>query len=420
MASTAVKVEHGTDRLGRFARVKGAKRKTYYKDKDDRAGAEARTKSAPKEHASIDFTDMDPKRMVMLFDQFNQESSERIVKELLSLEKESGDDINLFINSYGGEVNSLQAILDTMGNMKSKVNTVCLGMAASCGSALFAAGNKRYIGPRSKVLIHEVTAGAYGNVSQMEEKIDYIKQLEKALLDELSVKSGQIFEFVRKLVENTDVILNSDESIEFGIADAVLLSKDLSDVENKIAMSASFTGTNGTEYTRLVGMVDKYVICKGDDSMDITDEDLAKLNQWASKYTELQASSALELKEVMLRVDDLSAKLVESNSKLVQAEQQLASTKMNVLLNSLIDEGKATQVTNTINKIAFEAVGYDNAVLMAATMPVIAKLTQESSPSAVIDDIKPLSRHQMIQLYMKQNNMEDTEENYMKADQKVR
>jgi len=420
MASTAVKVEHGTDRLGRFARVKGAKRKTYYKDKDDRAGAEARTKSAPKEHASIDFTDMDPKRMVMLFDQFNQESSERIVKELLSLEKESGDDINLFINSYGGEVNSLQAILDTMGNMKSKVNTVCLGMAASCGSALFAAGNKRYIGPRSKVLIHEVTAGAYGNVSQMEEKIDYIKQLEKALLDELSVKSGQILEFVRKLVENTDVILNSDESIEFGIADAVLLSKDLSDVENKIAMSASFTGTNGTEYTRLVGMVDKYVICKGDDSMDITDEDLAKLNQWASKYTELQASSALELKEVMLRVDDLSAKLVESNSKLVQAEQQLASTKMNVLLNSLIDEGKATQVTNTINKIAFEAVGYDNAVLMAATMPVIAKLTQESSPSAVIDDIKPLSRHQMIQLYMKQNNMEDTEENYMKADQKVR
>ncbi|MCX6223932.1 MAG: ATP-dependent Clp protease proteolytic subunit [Bacteroidia bacterium] len=419
-------VKHDKDRLGTFAQASGSKRKSYYLTKEDKPEAEKRAGKVRNEHPDLLFDNLKTDRMVMMFDYFCQESSSKLITKLVGMDSKSSDDVTLFINSEGGEVDSLQAILDTIGAMRSKVNTVCLGMAASCGAALYSAGNRRYIGPRSRVLIHEPAGGAWGSTSRIAEKLAAFKLLEDKLLGEVADNSGQTREFVRSIVRNTDVILDADESIAFGISDGIMICKDTNKLESKIAAYASANRGGEPEFNRLVSIVVKY--CHDNEGeekpMDLKEileklknEHRIDVNELQNKVTGvsdiLTMNAALEAEKATMKV-----KISSLTDRLVAAEKESSNIKMDALLNSLIDAGKATQATNKINRAAFTAVGYDQAVEMVKDMPILAKMEPTAAP--VLDQpVKPTSRGAKIVAYLKENGLANTDENYALADSKV-
>jgi len=160
-------------------------------------------------------------RSVFLFDEIDQRSSESVIANLLAMGAESDDDIFLFINSYGGEVSSMNAILDVMNGLKSNVVTVVFGEADSAAAILSSAGTKgkRIIGARSKVMIHEVSKGIWGTLTEIEDELQKGKETSDKLFSQLSVNTGKSKEELQELVKGKDVWMNATEAIAFGMAD---------------------------------------------------------------------------------------------------------------------------------------------------------------------------------------------------------
>jgi hypothetical protein len=272
------------------------------------------------------------------------------------------------------------------------------------------------------VLIHEVSAGAWGTSSSIEERLAYIKDVESKLLGEVASKSGQTLSFLKSIVKNTDIILDASEAIEFGIADGVLLSQDLAKGTNKFTAFASTTREDGADFNQLLGLVNKYAVeeDKGEDTMD--------LEQLMTMLKDEHSIDVAELQSQATQLADLSAKLVELSTAaaVAVAEKEAAlaevtSVKMSVLLDNLIAEGKATQKTNELNVIAFNAMGYDRAVEIAKGLPVIFNMTPQSASGSNEDDSvnNVITRKDKVKAYMKEQGMEDTPENYVVANEKL-
>jgi len=150
-----------------------------------------------------------------------------VMAQLLHLESEDPDkDINLYINSPGGEITALFAIYDTMQYIKPDVSTIVMGQAASAAAVLLLAGQKgkRYALPHSRVLLHQPHGGASGQAVDIEiqakEMIRY-----RDLLDELIAEhTGQSLEKVSKDTDR-DYILTAEEAVEYGVVDEVITSR---------------------------------------------------------------------------------------------------------------------------------------------------------------------------------------------------
>ncbi len=147
-----------------------------------------------------------------------------VCAQLLHLESENPDkDVNVYINSPGGDINSLFAIYDTMSYIKPDITTICYGQAASAAAVLLAAGTpgKRLALPHSRILIHQPYAGAQGQVSDLEIASREIQRLKTQLEELLAYHTGQPVEKIREDTDR-DYVMTAQEAKEYGIIDEVI------------------------------------------------------------------------------------------------------------------------------------------------------------------------------------------------------
>ncbi|MBF6594922.1 MAG: ATP-dependent Clp protease proteolytic subunit [Thermaceae bacterium] len=165
-------------------------------------------------------------RIIFLGTPIDSSVANTIVAQLLFLDAQnSNQDIRLYINCPGGEVTSGLAIYDTMQFVKSPVSTICVGMAASFGSLLLAAGTsgKRYALPHARVLIHQpwVQGGLGGQVSDLQIRIEELTKNKRTLNEILARHSGQLVEKVEKDTDR-DYWMSADEAQVYGLVDQVV------------------------------------------------------------------------------------------------------------------------------------------------------------------------------------------------------
>lgn len=166
-------------------------------------------------------------RIIMLSEEVNDTTASLIVAQLLFLEAEDPDkDIYLYINSPGGSITSGMAIYDTMQYIKPDVSTICVGMAASMGAFLLAAGakGKRYALPNSEVMIHQPLGGFRGQATDIGIHAERILKMKKKLNTILSDRTGKPLEQI-ELDTERDHFLSAEEAKEYGLIDEVIDKK---------------------------------------------------------------------------------------------------------------------------------------------------------------------------------------------------
>lgn len=161
-------------------------------------------------------------RTIFLNGEVNDQSANLLIAQLLFLESESDTKpINFYINSPGGSVTAGMGVYDTMNFIKSPVHTTCIGMAASMGSFLLAAGEKRYAMPNSTIMIHQVLGGASGQATDVEIQARYLLRTKEVMNQLLSRHTKQPIERVRRDTER-DYFMNASEALEYGIIDEII------------------------------------------------------------------------------------------------------------------------------------------------------------------------------------------------------
>ncbi len=162
-------------------------------------------------------------RIVFISGEIDDHMANVVVAQLLFLEAEDPDkDISLYINSPGGSVTAGMAIFDTMEYVKPDISTICVGMAASMGAFLLAAGakGKRYALPNAEVMIHQPLGGARGQASDIKIQADRIMKLKRDLNTILSERTGKPFEQVEKDTDR-DFFMTAEEAVAYGLIDKV-------------------------------------------------------------------------------------------------------------------------------------------------------------------------------------------------------
>ena len=163
-------------------------------------------------------------RIIMLSDEVNDVTASLIVSQMLFLEAEDPDkDIQLYINSPGGSVTSGFAIYDTMQYVKCDVSTICIGMAASMGAFLLAAGTKgkRFALPNSEIMIHQPLGGARGQATDIKIHAEQILKIKGRLNKILSERTGQPLDRIERDTER-DFFMSAEEAKTYGIVDEVM------------------------------------------------------------------------------------------------------------------------------------------------------------------------------------------------------
>jgi ATP-dependent Clp protease protease subunit len=166
-------------------------------------------------------------RIIFLGGQINDITANSIIAQMLFLaSKDPEKDIQLYINTPGGSVTAGMAIYDTMQYVKPDISTVCVGLAASMGATLLAAGakNKRFALPNSQIMLHQVAGGVSGQASEIEITAKQIIKIKEKLNNILSKHTGQPLKKVEKDTDR-DFYLTSEEAKEYGIIDKVIQTK---------------------------------------------------------------------------------------------------------------------------------------------------------------------------------------------------
>jgi ATP-dependent Clp protease protease subunit len=168
-------------------------------------------------------------RIVFLGTPIDDAVGNLIMAQLLHLESEDPDkDINLYVNSPGGDITSLFAIYDTMQYIKPDVSTICMGQAASAAAVLVLAGTKgkRYALPHSRILLHQPHGGASGQAVDIEIQAKEITRYRKLLEELIAEHTGQPLDKVSKDTDR-DYILTAEEAVEYGVVDEVITSRKI-------------------------------------------------------------------------------------------------------------------------------------------------------------------------------------------------
>src|ERR1700740_1128087 len=166
-------------------------------------------------------------RIIFLGTAIDDGVANSVIAQLLFLQMEDGKkDINIYINSPGGSVTSGLAIYDTMQFLTCDVNTYCIGMAASMGAVLLAAGTKgkRYALPNSDIMIHQVSGGAQGTASDVERTVEWLFKIKKRLIHILSQHTGKSEEQVA-LDSDRDYWMSAEDARAYGVVDEVVKSR---------------------------------------------------------------------------------------------------------------------------------------------------------------------------------------------------
>ena len=162
-------------------------------------------------------------RIIFLTGEVNDVSASLVIAQLLFLESENPNkDIQLYINSPGGSVDAGMGIFDTMRFIRPQVNTICVGLAASMGAFLLAAGEKgkRYALPHSRIMIHQPLGGVQGQATDMEIVTREILRTKKTLNSILAENTGKPFDVVARDTER-DYYMTAAEALEYGLIDKI-------------------------------------------------------------------------------------------------------------------------------------------------------------------------------------------------------
>ena len=163
-------------------------------------------------------------RIVFLGGEIDDDTANLVVAQILFLEMEDPDqDIMLYINSPGGSISAGMAIYDTMHYVKCEVSTVCVGMAASMGAFLLAAGakGKRKALPNAEIMIHQPLGGARGQATDIAIQAEQIMRIKRKMNELLSKHTGQTIKTIEKDVER-DHYMTADEALKYGLIDEII------------------------------------------------------------------------------------------------------------------------------------------------------------------------------------------------------
>ena len=166
-------------------------------------------------------------RIIFLGTPIDDTVANLVCAQMLFLESEDPDkDINLYINSPGGDITGLLAVYDTMKYIKPDVSTFCFGQAASAAAVLLGAGakGKRYALPHSRILLHQPWGGVGGQASDIEIQAREILRMKDMINAMLAFDTGQSAERISKDTDR-DFIMGSDESVEYGLIDEVISNR---------------------------------------------------------------------------------------------------------------------------------------------------------------------------------------------------
>ena len=163
-------------------------------------------------------------RIIFLSDEVNDTTASLVVAQLLYLEaKDPEKDIILYINSPGGSVTAGMAIFDTMNFIKCDVSTICIGMAASMGAFLLAAGakGKRLALPNSEIMIHQPLGGMQGQASDIKIHADHIMRTRDTINRILAAETGKSLEEIARDTDR-DNFMSAQQAMEYGLIDKVI------------------------------------------------------------------------------------------------------------------------------------------------------------------------------------------------------
>lgn len=168
-------------------------------------------------------------RIIMLSDQVNDATASLVVAQLLYLESQDSEkDISLYINSPGGSITSGMAIYDTMQYIKCDVSTICIGMAASMGAFLLAAGakGKRIALPNSEIMIHQplISGGLQGQCTDIKIHSDHLVRTRTKMNEMLSQFTGKPIEIIEQDTER-DNYMTAQEAMDYGLIDKVITKR---------------------------------------------------------------------------------------------------------------------------------------------------------------------------------------------------
>ncbi|MBQ6860711.1 MAG: ATP-dependent Clp endopeptidase proteolytic subunit ClpP [Clostridia bacterium] len=163
-------------------------------------------------------------RIIFIGDEITDATASVVVAELLFLESEDPDkDIHIYINSPGGSVTAGMAIYDTMRYIKPDVSTICVGMAASMGAFLLAAGTKgkRYALPNAEIMIHQPLGGAKGQASDVKIHAEFLLKTRDKLNKILSENTGKPLDVIERDTDRDNFMI-AEEAKEYGLIDAIM------------------------------------------------------------------------------------------------------------------------------------------------------------------------------------------------------
>ncbi|MCL1988671.1 MAG: ATP-dependent Clp endopeptidase proteolytic subunit ClpP [Firmicutes bacterium] len=167
-------------------------------------------------------------RIIFLGDEVNDVTANVIVAQLLFLDAEDPDkDINLYINSPGGSISAGLAIYDTMQHVKSEVSTICVGIAASMGAHLLAAGQKgkRFALPNAEIMVHQPSGGFRGQATDIQIHAQHIQNTKQKLAKMMAQNTGKSVDEILQDQER-DNYMSADEALDYGIIDKVVSRKE--------------------------------------------------------------------------------------------------------------------------------------------------------------------------------------------------
>ena len=169
-------------------------------------------------------------RIVFLGGPISDDVANTVIAQLLFLDsQDSKKDINLYINSPGGSVTATLAIYDTMNHVKSDVATICVGLAASGGAVLLAAGQKgkRFALPNSEIMIHQVIGAAEGQATEIEIEARHILRVKDKINKILAKHTGQSLSQIEKDTDR-NFFMDAEEAKKYGVIDEILKIRNTS------------------------------------------------------------------------------------------------------------------------------------------------------------------------------------------------
>jgi ATP-dependent Clp protease protease subunit len=165
-------------------------------------------------------------RYLFLFSPIYDTTAQGMITQILNLDKESNEEITIFINSPGGSVTAMFAILDVMDIVKSPIRTIVIGMAASAAAVIASTGDKRLITENSRFMLHEIWTITGGSLSDIEDSVKQMTKEQEKLLKILSRSTGKGAEEIKKMIKKKDKYFDSKEAVRFGLADEIITSKN--------------------------------------------------------------------------------------------------------------------------------------------------------------------------------------------------